>query len=524
MPATHEPIPRLLQVLKDRQLVAPEKLQASLLEQTVTHENLGKILVRNGFLQQSVLFDLLLEVDPTGLHDENVFQTSIPAALLKRTRTMVVGEVRGITYLASLSRPEVVRRALSAYVSPERVRFTPVDPERLRDYLAQVHDEGNEELLVWERLMRDAMRADATDVHIIPRHSSYTVMMRIDGVRHLKHEGSLEEHAMLVSRLKDLSRIDLAERRRTQDGGFELEHNGRVVTFRTVTLPTIYGEYVVVRISDPERANIPLNALGITENDTWRRINKHSDGLVLVTGATGSGKSTTLAATARDMNFLERAIFSVEDPVENRIAYVGQLNTNPAVGLDFAYAGRAFLRADPDVNILGEMRDKDAVIAALRSSQTGHLVLSTLHLSSVTLAADRLRTLDVPLYELRHALRGILAQTLVRKLCTHCHGTGCRACEGGYRGRALLTEVVHIQTPGEFDRVMAGEVFWRTLEDEALDLLDRKVTSSDEINRMMGYTEEELRARRAARQSGETLTQKEAPAHETPGLPVEATE
>ncbi len=489
---------RLLEAITSRKLVSPEKLQASLLEQTVTHEGLGKILVRNGFLRQSTLFDLLLEIDPSGLHDEAVFQTNIPASVLRKNRAMVVGEVRGDVYVASLCSRDIVRRALAPYISAERLHFTPVDPERLREYLLQVHDDNEGEQLVWERLLREAMRLDATDIHIIPRQRSYTVLMRIDGVRQLRHEGSLEEHAQLVSRLKDLSRIDLAERRRAQDGGFELEHNGRMVTFRVVTLPAIYGEYAVVRVSDPERANIPLDDLGITEIDTWRRINRHTDGLVLVTGATGSGKSTTLAATARDMNFLERAIFSVEDPVENRIAYVGQLNTNPSVGLDFTEAARAFLRADPDVNIIGEIRELNAVMAALRSSQTGHLVLSTLHLSNITLAADRLNSLGVPVHELRHALRGMLAQTLLRKVCTHCHGEGCLACAGaGYKGRVLLSEVAHIQNVTEFDQLMAGDVFWRTLEDEALDLVDRGITDEREVERMMGYTSEDLRSRKS---------------------------
>lgn len=492
---------RLGEVLLERGLITPERLEAALLEQTVTKERLGKIMIRNGFLRQDTLFSILLELNPNELNRESVYQTMIPVDLLIRTKTMVVASAEEVIYLSTLSKPWQVRKLLQPYVPGRRLEFSAVNPERLTEYLGNLRTGDSKEVLTWEQILHDAMRAKASDIHIIPRTLSYTVQTRIDGVLHLTHEGDREEYNALVSRIKDLSRMDMAERRRPQDGGFSLEYSGRVVSFRVVTVPTVDGERMVVRVLDGDSVNMSLEALGISELATWRNIVSKSSGLCLICGPTGSGKTTTLASTVREMNFLERAIYSVEDPVEHRLPYAGQVNTNPAVGLDFSSAVRNFMRADPDVIIVGEVREIDTARNALKGSETGHLVLATLHTSSIVESITRLRDIGVQPFELRHLLRGVLVQRLMRVYCKACAGKGCPTCAGtGYKGREVVSEVAQMRNEYDVDRVIEGDIYWKTIIEDARDKVLSGRTSEAELVRVFGVTldevEQDLQARR----------------------------
>lgn len=477
------------ELLFTRGLVTKEKLQAALLEQTVTKERLGKILVRNGFLRQNDLLRLMGELNPNSLHEESVFQSAIPADILVKTRSMIVALVADTLYLSTMSSPELVRRLILPYTAGYHVAFTAANPVRMQEYFSKLRQGRQEKLLSWERIFYDAMRLRSSDIHVIPRHASYTVMTRRDGVLQLLHEGPREECVALVSRVKDLAKMDMAERRRPQDGGFSMDYSGRVVAFRVATIPTVDGERMVVRILDPDAVNLSLDQLGITRLDVWRKAVAKTDGLCLICGPTGSGKTTTLSATANEMNFLERAIYTIEDPVEYRIPYAGQVNVNPGVGLDFSVAARAFMRADPDVIITGEIRDLETARASIKAAETGHLSIGTLHTGSILATIGRLRDIGVEPYELRHLLRGVMVQRLMRMYCSSCEGKGCLLCgHTGYGGREVVSEVASFRNEAEVQAVIDGQVSWPTIQQDGKQKVLAGRTSEAEFERVFGMS------------------------------------
>lgn len=480
-------------VLLDRGLITPEKLAASSLEQTVTKERLGKILVRNGFVRQDDLFRIMRELDPNALHEEAVFQSFIPNEVLLETRTMIAATVEDTLFLSTLSSPAWVRKKIEPYAGGRKIAFTAANYVRVVDYLRQLRESAHTEQLTWEKIFHDAMRSKSSDIHVIPRAYSYTVMVRRDGVLKLEHEGDRDEYIALVTRIKDLSKMDMAERRRPQDGGFSMEYSGRIVNFRVVTVPTIDGERMVVRILDPDSVNLSLNSLGITRVDVWKRAVGKSDGLCLICGPTGSGKTTTLSSTAREMNFLERALYTVEDPVEYKLPYAGQVTVNETVGLDFANAVRTFMRADPDVIIVGEVRDINTARNALKAAETGHLAIATLHTSSIINSIGRLRDIGIEPYELRHLLRGVMVQRLMRVYCKNCAGAGCPMCGGtGYRGREVVSEVASFENEAEVDAVIEGKVSWPTILQDAKKKVLEGRTSEYELMRVFGVKLSEI--------------------------------
>ncbi|MFN9470808.1 GspE/PulE family protein [Acidovorax sp.] len=476
-------------LLLERKLLKPNQLDAALREQEVTGARLGRILVRNGFLRQRVLMEVLHEVAPQALHEESVIVPSIPPRVLRESRSMITADVGPQIYVASMRPAPVVKAMLAPYLAGRDIVFTPCNPARLQDYLDSLVEEspGPRQGGGWERLIRAAMDKDASDIHIIPRHASYTVMLRIQGVLHLEHEGEIEEYTSLASRIKDQARMDMAERRKPQDGGFSVEHNGRIVYLRIVALPTTDGERIVVRLLDPDSMNLGLDDLGITGLSDWRKAVSRPHGLCLICGPTGSGKTTTLNATAREMDFNERAIYSVEDPVEYRIAYAGQVNINNSVGLDFSQGVKTFMRADPDVIIVGEVRDIETARNAIKAAETGHLVIATMHTGSILGAVGRLRDIGVDAHELVHLLRGVMVQRLVRKVCKACGRAGCALCRGtGYKGRTIVSECTYLPNEASVGRLLEGSRTWKTIVEDAVAQMERGVTDHKELHRVFG--------------------------------------
>lgn len=484
---------KLGEVLLERGLVTQEKLDAALLEQTVTKERIGKILVRNGFLRQDALLEILRELDPNSLHEEAVYQNQVPNDVLLETRSMISARVEDAIYVSTLGSPNQVRSRFAPYLKGQRLIFTPANPVRITEYLTSLRNQKQDDTFSWERIFHDAMRMGCSDIHILPRFNTYTVLLRLDGLLHLHHEGDRDEYTAMVSRVKDLAKMDMAERRRPQDGGFSTEFSGRVVNFRVVTLPTVDGEKMVVRILDPDSSNHELGKLGISKIDEWRRAVARPSGICLICGPTGSGKTTTLAATVAEMNFLERAIYSVEDPVENRWAYAAQVNTNPTLGLGFPEAVRTFMRSDPDVIAVGEVRDMDTAMNALKAGETGHLVLATLHTDSIVQAIGRLVHIGVEPHELRNLLRGVLVQRLLRVYCKKCGGKGCDFCaHSGYKGRTVVSEVAYFRNDRDVLNVIEGKVNWQTLEQNAKEKVLLGMTSPEEFQRVFGYSIDEV--------------------------------
>ena len=312
----------------------------------------------------------------------------------------------------------------------------------------------------------------ASDVHIEPKRDVSLVRMRIDGVLYTVHQLPKNVHSAIISRIKNLSRLDMAEKRRPQDGRIKTEKGGVEVEIRVSTIPVAFGEKVVMRIMDPDVLFQDLEKLGFTSTDLIR-YNKFINmphGIVLVCGPTGSGKSTTLYSTLKDLYTPEINITTIEDPIEMVCEEFNQIAVQPAIGIAFATILRNILRQDPDIIMIGEMRDLETAENAVQAALTGHLVLSTLHTNDAPSSITRLLDLGVPPFLIQSTLVGIMAQRLVRKICNHCmepfdvetaelrtmgldvekngritlyRGRGCQKCRGtGYYGRTGIFEVV----------------------------------------------------------------------------------
>ena len=320
-------------------------------------------------------------------------------------------------------------------------------------------------------LLSEAIKEGASDIHIETQERRLVVRFRIDGILREMVEPRRALAPLLVSRIKVMARLDIAEKRLPQDGRVSLRVGGHEVDVRVSTIPSQYGERVVMRLLDRGATRLGLERLGMSPRDAevFGRLLARPDGMVLVTGPTGSGKTTTLYAALDRLNDQSRNIMTVEDPIEYSLDGIGQMQVNPRTELTFARGLRAILRQDPDVIMVGEIRDRETAEVAVESAMTGHFVLSTLHTNTAIGAVSRLIDMGVERFLLAPMLAGVLAQRLVRRLCPDCretgaasaddaamlpglvvgepvhHAKGCPACQGvGYRGRSGLYEVVEI--------------------------------------------------------------------------------
>jgi len=363
--------------------------------------------------------------------------------------------------------PDEVEAFLEAYPSgvaedrPEAPPPRPVSPR-------QAHGAGS--AVEWvERILSEAIARGASDIHVEPFEASLRVRYRLDGVLQVVETLAPAQRDAVTARLKVLAALDLAETRRPQDGRLRFRSTGRSVDLRVSTLPTAFGEKIVLRVLDRDRLGLDLEALGLSPADLLqlRQALRHPYGLVLVTGPTGSGKTTTLYAALRERNAPGVNITTIEDPVEYDLPGINQVQVRSDIGFTFARALRAFLRQDPDVIMVGEIRDTETAEIAVRAALTGHLVLSTLHTNDAPSAATRLVDMGVAPFLVAAAVRLVVAQRLVRRICPACkqgaspdpavfaahgvapircyRGAGCAACrETGYRGRTALFEVMAV--------------------------------------------------------------------------------
>ncbi len=323
-----------------------------------------------------------------------------------------------------------------------------------------------------ENIFSKAIKLHASDIHIEPLDIKTRVRLRIDGLLRSIEDIPAARHNSIISRIKVLCGMDIAERRVPQDGRLEITREGRCIDLRISTLPTIRGEKIVIRVLDKERTLFSLNQLDFSEENLklYQSMYKTARGIVLITGPTGSGKSTTLYATLNELNTQEQNIITIEDPVEYKIAGINQVAVNPKTGLTFAKGLRAIVRQDPNIIMVGEIRDAETAQIAIQSALTGHLVLSTLHTNSAAGAVTRLLDMEIEPFLLASAVRGVVAQRLVRKICPYCckqyeaddweknflhvpaerelllqRGEGCEKCGfTGYKGRMAVQEVLPI--------------------------------------------------------------------------------
>ena len=312
-------------------------------------------------------------------------------------------------------------------------------------------------------LLSQAARDGASDIHIEPfeRHSS--VRFRVDGGLREVVQPNRALHAALISRLKIMALLDIAEKRLPQDGRISLRLGQRAIDVRVSTLPSAHGERAVLRLLDKSGARLSLESIGM-QGPTLQRFEHliaQPHGIVLVTGPTGSGKTTTLYAALQRLDAAHSNIMTVEDPIEYELPGVGQTQVNPKIDLDFAKALRAILRQDPDIIMIGEIRDHETAQIAVQASLTGHLVLATLHTNDAVSAVIRLTDMGIEPFLLSSSLLGVLAQRLVRKTCTACHGSGCAVCgHTGYQGRTGIFELLSV------DEALRGLIHNRASESD----------------------------------------------------------
>ncbi len=369
-------------------------------------------------------------------------------------------------------------------------------------------------------ILLEAIQQGASDIHFEPTEEGLSVRYRIDGCLQKRHVPPRDYQVQILTRIKVMSKMDIAEHRLPQDGRIKLRHGGREIDFRVSTLPIVYGERVVLRILDKGNVLLGLDRIGMDRPvlDAFRKLVHLPEGIVLVTGPTGSGKTTTLYSAIAEINGSETNIITVEDPVEYKIGGISQMNVNPRIELDFAKGLRHILRQDPDVIMIGEIRDRETAEIAIQASLTGHLVLSTLHTNDAPSALTRLADMGIEPYLLASSILGVLAQRLVRQICPSCRvpyvpsekeraevglqaqetffkGAGCSHCFGtGYKGRHALYELMPVnakikaqvmksQDAQELRRVALAEGM-KNLFEQGVELVMAGITTSSELLRV----------------------------------------
>ena len=391
------------------------------------------------------------------------------------------------------------------------------DLQRLRDLASEAPI-----IRLVNQIIANAVESGASDIHIEPGPDAVLVRYRIDGALRTAQTIAPNLQAAVVSRIKIMSKRDIAERRLPQDGRIKIAVRGVDIDFRVSTVPTMFGESVVMRILDRRAVELDFVKLGFSSSaiGSLRALMRQPNGIVLVTGPTGSGKTTTLYTALKEINRPEVKIFTVEDPVEYQLAGVNQVQVQPAIGLDFPHVLRAILRQDPDIVMIGEIRDLETAKIAIQASLTGHLVFSTLHTNNAAASIARLLDMGIEDYLLASTIKGVLAQRLVRKLCPHCSSpdpnagswanrlaaehrqgqqnfrspVGCEACNGvGYKGRTTIAELmivdhglqarIHESASDTILEQHARENGMRLLFEDGLAKAWRGETSIDEVLR-----------------------------------------
>ncbi|MFK4132125.1 GspE/PulE family protein [Pseudomonas luteola] len=488
----------LTEYLIEEGITKPDAIKAAIMEQRITHEPLGLILVQSGFLSHDELIEAMLRITDESLVDEELIIPYIPHTLLRDHKAMIIAETVDHVYMATMGDPDAVRYNFESYFPKQTIKFIPCNIEKLENYHAKLNKIHSSDQSILEKMLRKAIMFGASDIHIIPRRRSYSVFLRVLGVRHLDHEGDLDEYQKVSAMIKDRSKMDLAQRQIPQDGSYTIEYNGRFVDLRVATLPTKMGETIIMRILDPEKTNVKLENLGISNVADWKKAITRADGIILICGTTGSGKTTTLTATLKEMDRFGKAIYTAEDPVEYNQNYIGQVNINNSVGLNYSNTVRAFMRSDPDIIIIGEIRDLDTARNAIKAAETGHLVIATMHTSSIIGSVSRLRDIGVESHELRYILRCVLTQKLIRTICTKCNGEGCASClDTGYGARTIVSECKYFNSEEEVEHLInVAKPTWKTILEDAYDKYEQGITDYEELLRVFGYAAEEMKAKR----------------------------
>ena len=431
---------------------------------------------------------------------------------------------------------EQLQQKIGEYYSPDKFINSIVNKARVRHQIRIAGDDGSLDdapvVKLVNLIISDAIEKEASDIHIEPTEHVVVVRFRIDGVLQKILEIPRNSHAALVSRIKIISNLNIAETRKPQDGKAKVYLDDVDIDLRVSVLPTTYGEKIVIRILDRRKALVSFDQLGLGEEnlEKLKQCFGFKDGMILVTGPTGSGKTTTLYAALNQIKSVANNILTIEDPIEYMLEGINQVQVNEKAGITFATALRSFLRQDPDVILVGEIRDRETAEIAVQAALTGHLVLSTLHTNNTLATITRLMDMGIEHFKVADALQSIIAQRLVRKLCLECkeegpsgqeeqwlsripslekaprfyRAAGCAACNyTGYKGRIGIYEILILDQelkaaiaedrPLPELRKIAQEKGFRSLLDEALMMVAEGVTDLAEIKRVINVYEPETR-------------------------------
>lgn len=559
---------RIGDLLVSEGIIIEDQLMHALKAQKSTGGKLGNTLIELGYLTEDQMLEFLSKQLQISLVDLRHFKFDpqlvklVPETLARRFRVIVLtreagGLLIGMADPTDIFAQDKLEALIGEQIVPAVVRESDLlrsldNVYRRTDEIENIAEELGEELAqtdfnlaellpdsqledapvvrLLQTLFEDAVQIGASDIHIEPDENVLRIRQRIDGVLHEQVMKEKRIAGALVSRLKLMSGLDISERRLPQDGRFNIRVKNKSIDIRLSTMPLQYGESVVMRLLDQSGGLLKLDHIGMPADilGRFRKFIHQPHGIVLVTGPTGSGKTTTLYGALNEMNSPEKKIITVEDPVEYRLPRINQVQVNTKVGLTFAGVLRTALRQDPDVVMVGEMRDQETAEIGLRAAMTGHLVLSTLHTNDSISTALRLLDMGAEGYVVASSLQAVLAQRLVRRICDSCcvddpldtqsqswlhgylgedqpvlgfkRGQGCTHCNNtGYHGRIGIFELLQIDVEladalrrndsADFARLARAQEKFISLADCAFDYAKQGVTSIEEVIRVAGQSE-----------------------------------
>ena len=492
---------RIGEYFQQKKKLKPSIIQTALKIQELTKQKLGSILIDLGAITHEDLQEYLSIYAPDTLAEEKTVYTTIPHELLKKYGAVILSESRDTFFVASVN-PEikkVLEEKFGKKVKLQKVDLNTFLKEfyELRKKEKDINTEDPNALL--HTLLTEAVKENASDIHVELVREITAIRFRINGVLQIRYIFPRPVGEALIARIKGLSNMDIAEKRYPQDGAFRYEIFARMIDIRVSTMPGVLGEAAVLRILDKAKVIKTLESLGMFGLDIWKKAISSRDGVILVTGPTGSGKSTTLYTTLLHLDRIGRNIVTIEDPVEYQFPFIRQVQVNRVLGLDFATFLKHTLRQDPDVILVGEVRDEETARIMIQAAETGHLVFATLHAGNIPTAFSRLIDLGISGHDLKYTLRCISSQALIRTICPNCKGTGkyegeiCSFCFGeGYTDRTLVNEILAF-TPELVDRFLQHDIPpYPTIIDNAIKIYQKGLTDLKELERVFGITEEDV--------------------------------
>ena len=546
---------RLGDLLVNKNFITPEELEVALkkqkeLKEQGVYKRLGEILVELGFIEENVLLKALSDqmgIDFVDLYTQKIdydLLTTFPITLLEENLVLPFKIDENFIYIATADPlnydifemiERLVNRASKLYIALSKDILHII--ENVKKYLKakelinKIRQDLNETTLLTsgaidefvDFILKDAIDKRCTDLHIEPQKFNFLIRGRIDGVLNELFSFDKDIYFPLVSKIKLLASLDISEKRKPQDGRFSKEFNGRSFDFRVSTAPILHGESVVLRILDQEKILLKMDQLGMSEHNLKRfeYLIHLPYGMVFVTGPTGSGKTTTLYAALNELKGPTKKIITIEDPIEYELPLVQQIPVNYKIGLTFATIIKNILRQDPDIIMIGEVRDSDTLKTSTQAALTGHLVLGTLHTNDAISTITRLIQMGAEPFMVGETLLGAVAQRLIRKICPHCKrvykptedelnkikkylkeditfykGNGCKYCNfTGYIGREMISEVLIVNeemanliVEGKDRSIilkLAKENGFITMVEDAIEKLKRGITTIEEILRVV---------------------------------------